>query len=113
MEFTKNDIAKITSEMANTTFDENGFIVDEETHQTKHEGWKIVGIKWDNDKDFRPSWIEDIMDGLFEDLDTLTDDKLPSVANYYNKPLSHFKIKYVTIICHRDEFGNIVSKEVA
>ena len=85
----------------------------ETTHQTKHEGWKIVGIKWDNDKDFRPSWIEDIMDGLFEDLDTLTDDKLPSVANYYNKPLSHFKIKYVTIICHRDEFGNIVSKEVA
>ena len=28
MKFTKNDITKITLEMANTTFDENGFIVE-------------------------------------------------------------------------------------
>ena len=42
MKFSKNDINKIKSEMAETTFDENGFIVDDELNEMKKYPYKII-----------------------------------------------------------------------
>tara|TARA_R100000808_G_C2095687_1_gene114480 strand:+ start:27 stop:329 length:303 start_codon:yes stop_codon:yes gene_type:complete len=77
---------------------------------TYHEGWKIVGIKWDTEKNFKPSWMEEIIDGLYEDLDDMDYD-LNRVAQWYGKPRSHFKVAYVTITITRDSNNNIISKE--
>ena len=79
--------------------------------KTSHEGWKIVGIKWDN-QSIKPVWIEDILNNLYEDLDDIDYD-LNRVAQWYRKPLSHFKLAQVTIIANRDSNNNIISKEVA
>ena len=77
--------------------------------KTSHEGWKIVGIKWDN-QSIKPAWIENILDNLYEDYDAIYEDT-NLIAKWYNKPLSHFKIDYVTIIVTRDDFNNIINKE--
>ena len=81
-------------------------------YKTYHQGWKIVGIKWDTEKDLKPSWMEEIIDSLYEDMDDMDYD-LNRVAKWYGKPLSHFKVGQVTIIANRDSNNNIISKEVA
>jgi len=63
---------------------------------------KIIKIKWETKqtKDDlkigidRPRWIQNILDAYYEDRYKLDLD-LAKVAKYYNKPLSHFKIKYI------------------
>ena len=83
-----------------------------DAYKTYHQGWKIVGIKWDTSKDDKPSWMVEIIDRLYEDLDDMDYD-LNQVARWYGKPLSHFKLDHVTIIANRDSNNNIISKEVA
>jgi hypothetical protein len=79
---------------------------------TYHEGFKIVGIKWDTFKDEKCSWIQEIIDSLYEDLDDMACD-LSAISQWYRKPKSHFKVAYVTITITKDRDGNIISKEVA
>ena len=54
---------------------------------------KITKIKWDN-RDIKPEWVKDIINKTYNDYDYLLSD-LEQVATWYNKPLSHFKIKFI------------------
>mgnify|MGYP003152904986 CR=1 FL=1 len=52
----------------------------------------ITKIKWDN-QSIKPQWVKDIINKTYNDYDYLIND-LQQVASWYNKPLSHFKIKF-------------------
>ena len=53
--------------------------------------YKIIKIKWDNQY-IKPNWIYEILNKTYNDYDYLMSD-LKIIANWYNKPLNHFKIK--------------------
>ena len=54
---------------------------------------KITRIKWDN-RDIKPEWVKNIINKTYNDYDYFMDD-LKQIAVWYNKPLSHFKIKFI------------------